>query len=293
MQPIRRYAGLLDASIIFSDILVVPQAMGLEVQMLDKQGPHFPDPVRTAEKAMELANKEVDVKKELSYVYEAITLTRHTLEGKVPLIGFSGAPWTLLAYMVEGGGSRIFRFVKTFIYQNKKEALALLDRTTTVCIDYLAQQVVAGAQILQIFDSWAGELSQADFAVFSLPFLKRIAQELPKKLEALGVEVVPLIVFAKGAWWALEELAESGYSVVGLDWTHDPQQARRRVAGKVSVQGNLDPNVLYGGKDVITKYVKDMMESFGAGEEGRKKYIVNLGHGMYTPQWVNKNTNDV
>lgn len=284
LQPIRRYSGLLDASIIFCDILVIPQAMGMTVEMLDKTGPHFPEPIRTEEKALELAGKEVDVKKELGYVYEAITLTRKGLNGEVPLIGFAGAPWTLLAYMIEGGGSKVFRFVKEFAFKYREATLKLLDRITTVCIDYLVEQVRAGAQLLQLFDSWAGELGQRDFKVYSLPFLTRIATEVKQKLKDEGLEVVPMTVFAKGAWWAVEELSKTDYDVVGLDWTHDPAVARSEAGGRASLQGNLDPNVLYGGKETITREVTAMIKSFAEGGRGLNGYICNLGHGI--TQWV-------
>jgi uroporphyrinogen decarboxylase len=279
LQPIRRFAGLIDAAIIFSDILVIPQAMGMTVEMVDKRGPVFPDPLRSPEEAQykEIMAREVDVSKELDYVYQAITMTRTKLDGEVPLIGFCGAPWTLFCYMVEGGGSKIFKEVKTWLYKYPEESKALMEKITTLCVEYLALQVQAGAQLVQIFDSWAGELSPSSFKDFAMPFLVRIADELPPRLKEKGLEVVPMTVFAKGAWYALEDLANTNYNVIGLDWLHDPAQAYAiaQAKGKV-VQGNADPGVLYGGRAAITKVVTEMVNGFGGGKQG---WIANLGHG--------------
>jgi uroporphyrinogen decarboxylase len=279
IQPITRFAGLIDAAIIFSDILVIPQAMGMEVIMVDKRGPVFPDPLRSPDEAQykEIMAKEVDVSKELDYVYKAITVTRKKLDGKVPLIGFCGAPWTLFCYMVEGGGSKIFKEVKTWLFKYPKESQALMDKITTLCVEYLALQVQAGAQLVQVFDSWAGELSPSSFKDFAMPYLVRIADELPPRLKEKGLEPVPMTVFAKGAWYALEDLANTNYNVIGLDWLHDPAQAYAiaRAKGKV-VQGNADPGVLYGGHAAITKVVTEMVKGFGGGKQG---WIANLGHG--------------
>ncbi|KAJ8475467.1 hypothetical protein ONZ45_g15598 [Pleurotus djamor] len=256
-QPIRRYSGLLDASIIFSDILVVPQAMGMEVLM--NPGPHFPDPLNTPEDIAKLS-PTVDVEKELGYVFRAITMTRHALNGEVPLIGFCGAPWTLFAYMVEGGGSKTFQKAKTWIFKYPEESKALLLRIADVCVEYLVGQVKAGAQLLQVFDSWAGELSPYDFDQFSLPSLQAIS---------LG-----------GANHALPLLADKGgYDVLGIDWCIDPVEARRLVGDKVALQGNMDPNVLYGGKDAIETAVKRMCNAFRK-DRGTKGWICNLGHGI-------------
>ncbi|KAF3938386.1 hypothetical protein ABW19_dt0210138 [Dactylella cylindrospora] len=276
LQPVLRYRNLLDAAIIFSDILVVPQAMGMTVEMIDKKGPSFPDPLRDPSD-LEKLKTEVDVKKELGYVFEAITLTRKELGGMVPLIGFSGAPWTLMSYMIEGGGSKMFIHVKTWVFKYPEESKRLLQMITDVVVDYCAEQVVAGAQLIQIFDSWAGELSPSDFKIFSLPYLRQISSRLPELLKARGVASVPMTVFAKGAWHALDDLCDSGYDVVGLDWTHDPAEAVKIARGRVTLQGNLDPNVLYGGREAITREVERMVKGFGGGKKG---YIVNLGHGI-------------
>jgi uroporphyrinogen decarboxylase len=280
LQPIERFAGLIDAAIIFSDILVIPQAMGMEVIMVDKKGPHFPSPLSSPEDQQykDVLARDVDVSKELDYVYKAITLTRQKLNGRVPLIGFCGAPWTLFCYMTEGGGSKIFKEVKTWIYKHPKETKALLEKITTLCVEYLALQVQAGAQMIQVFDSWAGELSPSSFKDFSLPYLVRIADELPERLKSKGLKPVPMTVFAKGAWYALEDLCKTNYNVIGLDWLHDPTTtyAIARKYGK-TVQGNADPGVLYGGHEAITKVVEEMVNGFGKGKQG---WIVNLGHGI-------------
>ncbi|KAI9734216.1 MAG: Uroporphyrinogen decarboxylase in heme biosynthesis [Cirrosporium novae-zelandiae] len=279
IQPVDRFDGLIDAAIIFSDILVIPQAMGMKVEMVDKKGPHFPEPLQapTDLQYREIMERQVDVKKELDYVYRAITLTRQKLRGRVPLIGFCGAPWTLLCYMVEGGGTKLFVQSKTWVFKYLDESKALLQKIAELCVEYLALQVKAGAQLVQVFDSWAGELSPSSFKDVSLPYLRYISKHLPERLRELGLEVIPMTVFAKGAWYALEELCTSGYDVVGLDWLHDPAEAMKVANGRVVLQGNADPGVLYGGRGAISKVVKEMVDGFGGGKKG---WIVNLGHGI-------------
>lgn len=279
IQPVERYAGLIDAAIIFSDILVVPQALGMQVEMVDKKGPHFPEPLQSPDDGQyeKIMQKQVDVKAELDYVYKAITLTRHKLKGRVPLIGFCGAPWTLLCYMVEGGGTKLFVQSKKWVYKYPKESQALLQKITEVCVEYLALQVAAGAQLVQVFDSWAGELSPEAFKSFSLPYLRYISSNLPKRLKEMGLEPVPMTVFAKGAWYALDDLCESGYNVVGLDWQHDPAESMKVARGRVTIQGNADPGVLYGGRPAITAAVERMVKGFNGGKQG---WIANLGHGV-------------
>jgi len=277
MQPIRRYSGLIDAAIIFSDILVIPQAMGMEVLM--NPGPTFPDPLQTPSDVQRL-QPSVDVNKELGYVFDAITRTRMELAGEVPLIGFCGAPWTLFAYMIEGGGSKTFQKAKTWLFKYPEESKALLKRIADVCVDFLIGQVKAGAQFLQVFDSWAGELSPYDFETFSLPSLKYISLSVRDRLSKLD-SLVPLTLFAKGANQSLAVLAAaSHYDVLGLDWCVDPEEARRvalkNTGEPVALQGNMDPNVLYGGRDAIEAYVEYMCKAFG--KEGR--WIANLGHGI-------------
>ncbi|KAJ5934169.1 hypothetical protein N7466_003716 [Penicillium verhagenii] len=279
LQPIDRYDGLVDAAIIFSDILVIPQAMGMVVEMVDKKGPHFPEPLQSPDDGQyeKVLAKKVDVKAELDYVYKAITLTRLKLKGRVPLIGFCGAPWTLLCYMVEGGGSKLFIQSKKWVYKYPKESQALLQKIAEICVEYLALQVAAGAQLVQVFDSWAGELSPATFASHSLPYLRHISANLPKRLQEMGLEPVPMTVFAKGAWYALDDLCNSGYNVVGLDWLQDPAEAMRIANGRVTLQGNADPGMLYGGPSAITPTVEKMVEGFKKGKQG---WICNLGHGV-------------
>ncbi|KAI1760456.1 uroporphyrinogen decarboxylase [Hypoxylon sp. FL1150] len=280
LQPIERFAGLLDASIIFSDILVIPQAMGMVVEMVDKKGPHFPHPLKSPHDGQysKVLHKDVDVEAELHYVYKAITLTRKKLKGRVPLIGFCGAPWTLFCYMVEGGGTKLFIESKKWIYRHPEESKALLQKIAEVCVEYLALQVRAGAQLIQVFDSWAGELSPSTFKVFSEPYLAYISKHLPKALDNMGLKTVPMIVFPKGANFALDSVCSLGYDVVGLDWQIDPAEAVKiRGNRPIAFQGNADPGVLYGTKESITKTVEEMVEGFGGGKKG---WIANLGHGI-------------
>jgi len=282
LQPIERFAGLIDAAIIFSDILVIPQAMGMTVEMVDKKGPHFPNPLQNPDDGQygPLMERNVDVAEELDYVYKAITLTRHKLDGRVPLIGFCGAPWTLFCYMVEGGGSKIFKEVKKWIYQCPTETKALLQKISELCVEYLALQVKAGAQLVQVFDSWAGELSPSSFDKFSAPYLAYIAKHLPPRLKELGLDPVPMIVFPKGAWYALDAACDMGYNVVGLDWLHDPAQTLKTVGDRpVVIQGNADPGVLYGSHAAITEVVEEMVKGFDW-KNRKKGWICNLGHGI-------------
>jgi len=249
--------------------------MGMEVIM--NPGPYFPDPLATPEDVKKLA-PVVDVQKELKYVFDAITRTRIELKGEIPLIGFCGAPWTLFAYMVEGGGSKTFQKAKTWIFKYPAESKELLLRIAEVCIDFLVGQVKAGAQLLQIFDSWAGELSPYDFSQFSFPTLQYIATNVRRRLEQEILPHTPMTLFAKGANHALKHLAENaGYDVLGLDWCIDPTEARQVVGNKVALQGNMDPNVLYGGRDAIETTVKRMCEGFRRDKGG---WIANLGHGI-------------
>lgn len=273
LQPLRRFP--LDAAIIFSDILVIPQALGMEIRMEPGRGPVFPEPLQSPQDLQKL-KPTIDVSQDLGYVFRAITLTRHKIEGKVPLIGFTGAPWTLMTYMIEGGGSATMSKAKRWLYQNPTASQQLLQQLTDVIVDYLVGQVAAGAQALQVFESHAGCLGPQQFAEFSLPYLREIAERVKQKLKSEGMEVVPMIVFAKDAHYALEDLSQSGYEVVGLDWTIRPQEARERTGRKVTLQGNLDPCALYASKENIEKMAKTMVEAFG-----RRAYIANLGHGLY------------
>lgn len=280
LQPIERFAGLLDASIIFSDILVIPQAMGMVVEMVDKLGPHFPNPLKSPDDGQyeTVMKKHVNVSVELGYVYEAVTLTRKKLKGRVPLIGFCGAPWTLLCYMVEGGGTKLFKESKKWIYLYPEASMALLQKIAEVCVDHLALQVKAGAQMIQVFDSWAGELSPVTFKKFSEPYLAYISKYLPIKLKEMGLEPVPMIVFAKGANQSLDSICNLGYQIVGLDWLVDPAEAVKiRGDRPIVFQGNADPGILYGTHQSITETVEHMVKGFGGGKKG---WIGNLGHGI-------------
>lgn len=250
----------------------------MTVEMLDGKGPHFPTPLKspTDGQYQELMERDVDVEKELDYVYKAITMTRQKLQGRVPLFGFCGAPWTLLCYMVEGGGTKLFKESKTWLYKYPKESKALLRKISLLCVQYLALQVKAGAQIVQVFDSWAAELSPSTFREFALPELRFISTHLPGQLEKLGTGEVPMVVFAKGAWYALDELCDSGYQVVGLDWLQDSAEAAKIAKQRVALQGNMDPGVLYGGREAITAAVEEMVQGFW---RDRRGWIANLGHG--------------
>ncbi|KAI8992504.1 uroporphyrinogen decarboxylase [Pilobolus umbonatus] len=275
LQPIDRYGTLLDASIIFSDILVIPQAMGLEVLMVAGKGPVFTAPLETPADFVRL-NQHVDVEKELGYVYKAITLTRHKLAGRVPLYGFIGAPWTLMAYMIEGGGSKTLAKAKSWLWKHPKESHALLQRITNIAIEFLVGQVKAGAQMLQVFESWGGELSPQAFKEFALPYIRQISTGVKARLAEQGVKAVPMTIFAKGSWYALSDLSESHYEVVSLDWTIDPAFARKMTNDKVVLQGNMDPTILYGGFDAIRENATRMIHAFGKDA----KQIANLGHGI-------------
>ena len=250
------------------------------MEMLDGKGPHFPTPLKSPTDGQyeEVLARTVNVEEELDYVYRAITMTRHKLQGRVPLFGFCGSPWTLLCYMVEGGGSKMFVQAKTWIYKHSDASKAMLQKIAHLCVQYLALQVKAGAQIVQVFDSWAAELSPTAFREFSLPYLRYISKELPGQIRAIGSEMVPMVVFAKGAWYALDELCDSRYHVVGLDWLQSPSEAVDIARKRVVLQGNLDPGILYGDRAVIASEVKDMVSGFGGGKHG---WIANLGHGMF------------
>jgi uroporphyrinogen decarboxylase len=266
IQPVDRFP--LDAAILFCDIMVVPEAMGLTVKMVSGQGPTFPAPLTTPDEMERLVEPDVDTA--LGHVFEALTRTRHELDGRVPLIGFSGAPWTLMAYMVEGGGSKSYRAARKWLYRHPEASKALLQRTTDVIVDYLIRQVEAGAQMLQVFDSWAGLHGPESFRTFCYPYLAEIAE----KVTAAHPDV-PLVIFAKGAHYALDALADTDYDVISLDWTMDPEAARATVGDRAVLQGNLDPCALYSPPKVLRREVQNMLAGFGP-----QRHIANLGHGM-------------
>jgi uroporphyrinogen decarboxylase len=263
MQPIDRFGP--DAAIIFSDILVIPQALGFEVTMNEGEGPRLPNPVRTAEQA--LAVQVPDTADRLHYVMDALRITRQRLDGRASLIGFAGAPWTILCYMVEGKGSKDFSRVKQFCYTQPEAARHLLDVITKSTIDYLNAQVQAGAQAIQVFDSWAGLLSPEDFSEWAFPYLKTISE---------NVVGAPVILYPKGSWYALERLAtRTNASAIGLDWTVTPEYAREVTRNEITLQGNFDPSKLMMSPKEIKSGVKRMIDRFGT-----QRYIVNLGHGI-------------
>lgn len=255
----------VDAAIIFSDILVVPQAMGMEVQLIEKVGPLLPAPIKTAQDLQRLCVP--DVQERLHYVFEALKLTKKTLDGRVPLIGFGGAPWTLLCYMVQGKGSKTFDEAKAFCYQQPAVAHQLLQMITDTTIAYLKAQVAAGADTVQVFDSWGGLLSPQDFEIFSLQYIRQIVAAMK--------DVCPTIVFAKGAWFALEDMAATGAHGLGIDWCIKPELARQFAGSDITLQGNFDPAKLLAPIPEIEKAVKEMLKGFG-----RQRYIANLGHGI-------------
>jgi uroporphyrinogen decarboxylase len=263
IQPIDELG--VDAAIIFSDILVIPEALGLPYQMEEKQGPFFPKVISSASDIESLYSAE-DAEARLQYVYDAIKITVKHLDGRVPLIGFCGAPWTILAYMIEGKGSKTFSQAKKFLYTEPLLAEKLLDKITDASILYLKQQVNAGAAHLQIFDSWAGLLSSEQYAQFSTKYIGRICS---------AIKGTGITVFAKGAMNALDDFAKLDCEVIGLDWTMEPDFARTKVGDHMVFQGNLDPCVLYASPESIRGYTIDMISRFG------KKHIANLGHGVY------------
>ena len=255
----------VDAAILFSDILVVPQAMGLEVQLIEQKGPLLPEPIQ-AEKDFERITVP-DVQDRLHYVFDAIRLIKQELNGRVPLIGFAGAPWTILCYMVQGKGSKTFDEAKAFCYTQPELAHRLLQMITDTTIAYLREQVKAGADTVQLFDSWGGLLGPADFETFSLKYIRQIV--------AAVKDEAPVIVFAKGAWFALEEMAATGAAGLGVDWCIKPEQARAYAGTDVTLQGNFDPARLLSPIPEIKSMVKQMIQSFGP-----QRYIANLGHGI-------------
>ena len=265
LQPLARFD--LDAAILFSDILTVPDAMGLGLYFADGEGPRFERPIRTHAQIAQLAVP--DMEEDLAYVMDAVRLIRRELRGRVPLIGFSGSPWTLACYMVEGGGSDTFSRIKAMAYNEPAALHRLLEVVTNAVIAYLSAQRAAGAQVLQIFDTWGGVLSPAMYREFSLRYLTRIAQELPRT-------GTPLVLFGKGNGAYLEELAASGAEAIGIDWTVSLGDARRRVGDRVALQGNVDPAVLYASPDVIRNEVGAALESYGRG----RGHVFNLGHGI-------------
>ena len=269
LQPLERFP--LDAAILFSDILTVPDAMGLGLYFAEGEGPKFERPLR--DEAAIKALRVPDIGTDLKYVTDAVSQIRKALDGSVPLIGFSGSPWTLSCYMVEGGGSDDYVKVKTLMYKEPKLMHHILDVTAQAVTAYLNAQIEAGAQAVMIFDSWGGALSHAAFHEFSLAYTQRIVDGLIKEKD--GVRI-PSIVFTKGGGLWIESIANIGCDAVGLDWTMDIGVARQKVGDKVALQGNIDPTVLFATPEVIRKEVEKVLSSYGYGSG----HVFNLGHGI-------------
>ena len=274
LQPLARFP--LDAAILFSDILTIPDAMGLGLYFVEGEGPKFERPVRTAPDIARLGVP--DMESDLRYVMDAVRMVRRELDGRVPLIGFSGSPWTLACYMVEGGGSDNFPTIKALAINEPATLHRLLAVNTDAVIAYLAAQRAAGAQVLQVFDTWGGALSPAMYRAFSLHYLQRIARELER---GNGEACAPLILFGKGNAPYLETLSDSGCEGLGVDWTVTLEEAARRTRSKVALQGNLDPAMLYGSPDAVRQQVRIALDSYAAGNGGsREGHVFNLGHGL-------------
>ena len=257
----------VDAAIIFSDILVVPQAMGMHLEMHEGRGPVFPEPVRT-ETGMQ-ALRPVDPFADLKYVLDAISLVKRELRGRVPLIGFSGSPWTLLSYMVEGQGSKTFSEVKRLIYGNPGLAHQMLEKVSEAVADYLNAQIEAGVDALQLFDTWGGILTPGDYDAFSLYYMEKVLSRLKRN-------DTPIIVFSKGVHSSYDRLAGCGADVVGLDWSVNIGDVRKEIGGRVALQGNMDPTILYAEPKRIKAEAEKVLNSFGTGNG----HIFNLGHGI-------------
>jgi uroporphyrinogen decarboxylase len=263
LQPVDQVG--VDAAILFSDILVIPQAMGLTVLLEENKGPVLPNVIKTKEDIDALNCTEVD--ESLSYVYKALKLIKQELNGRVPLIGFAGAPWTLLCYMIEGKGSKTWDKAKQFCFTQPELAHSLLQKITDITILYLNAQVNAGADLVQVFDSWSGMLSPADFKLYAQPYLIQIADAVSSH--------APVILFPKGSWYALTDLSKTSAAGLGLDWSITPEMARSMTNNSITLQGNFDPSKLLAPIPQIKKEVKEMIDAFGV-----NKYIANLGHGI-------------
>lgn len=264
IQPVDELG--VDAAIIFSDILVIPEAMGLPYEMVEKKGPRFPKTIETAKDIEQLLVGDAAAE-ELQYVYEALKITKKELDGRVPLIGFAGAPFTIFCYMIEGQGSKTFSKAKKLMYQEPELAHLLLQKITDTTLAYLKKKVAAGADLIQLFDSWASVLRPADFRAFSLPYMARIAEGLSNS--------VPVTIFAKGAWHSMSQMAATSASVLGCTWTQNPKQLRQELGQHQVLQGLLDPCALYADPKTIEAQAIQMLKDFGP------HHIANLGHGVY------------
>ena len=263
LMPIKQIG--LDASIIFSDILVIPQAMGVNVEMKNNFGPYIECPIRKKSDVINLDIKNVEEK--LNYVFEAIKMTKKELPENIPLIGFAGSPWTILCYIVQGSGSKNFDIAKKFCFENPELAKMLLSKITSITIDYLKKKVEAGADAIQIFDSWGGVLSHTDYQFFSYPYIEEITNALKK--------ITPVIIYPKGCWHSINAYSKIGASGLGIDWTCSARNARYLSNNNITLQGNLDPSRLFSPKKELIKQTTQMLVEFG-----KDKYIANLGHGI-------------
>ncbi|NRA13832.1 MAG: uroporphyrinogen decarboxylase [Crocinitomicaceae bacterium] len=256
----------VDAAIIFSDILVVPEAMGLEYQLIEKKGPWFEKTIRT-EEALESIDTDFDVEDRLGYVLEAIRIANKEIDGRVPMIGFAGAPWTIFCYMTEGQGSKTFSEARKILYTNPSLAHDLLNRITDVTIRYIKAQIKAGVHMVQVFDSWAGILGKEQYAEFGLKYIDRVAS---------AINEVPVTLFAKGAYNSIVELSKMDCNSIGVDWNMQMETIRKTVGETRTLQGNLDPCTLYSSHSEVERLTNNMLDSFES-----KRHIVNLGHGVY------------
>lgn len=270
LQPLRRFD--LDAAILFSDILTVPDAMNLGLYFSTGEGPRFERPVRSQADIDKLFVP--DPNDTLKYVMDAVTLIRNELGGKVPLIGFSGSPWTLATYMIEGGGSKDYHHSKGMLYGNPKALHQVLDITTQAVVAYLNAQIEAGAQAVMVFDTWGGALSPEAYREFSLRYMQQIVEQIHREYDG---KTIPVTLFTKGGGQWIELIADTGCNGVGLDWTISIDEARSRVGDKVALQGNLDPNVLYASPELIRQHVKTLIDKFGK----HNGHVFNLGHGIH------------
>jgi uroporphyrinogen decarboxylase len=269
LQPLRRFD--FDAAILFSDILTIPDAMGLGLHFTEGEGPKFTNPIRTAADIEQLPIPDPET--ELRYVIDAVRLIRNELKNSVPLIGFSGSPWTLATYMVEGGSSKNFQKIKALMYEQPKLMHLMLNKLATSVSAYLNAQIAAGAQAVMLFDTWGGMLTTEDYIEFSLHYAKQVRSLLNTEVNG---QRIPTILFTKGGGQWLEAMAEAGYDALGLDWQTDMQQARARVGHQVAFQGNMDPVALYARPDIIVEKVKTILQKYGSGSG----HVFNLGHGI-------------
>tara|TARA_S200000501_G_scaffold374505_1_gene424236 strand:+ start:919 stop:2004 length:1086 start_codon:yes stop_codon:yes gene_type:complete len=276
LQPIQRYK--LDAAILFSDILTIPHAMGLELFFVEGEGPKFSKPLRSEK---DIKNLNVPDLNKLKYVFDTVSMIKKSLKNSLPLIGFSGSPWTLACYMIEGEGSKDFHLTKKLMFNRPDLLNHILEINSKIVASYLIEQIKNGAQVIQIFDSWGGILSESDFKKFSLFHTKKIIKNLKQNKICKNV---PIILFTKGGSYWLNELSDSGADALGLDWTVDIGKVKSQIGKKVSLQGNLDPIVLLSNKKVIEQEVKNIIGSFGKDYEGFG-HVFNLGHGIskFTP----------